>query len=104
MLDSPTQERVQFLRSIPIECLCGSRTLTNLPKCNLLMPIDPEARVSDILKSKKGSIKNAPLEQGAPSWDELQTLTWQEIEEGAKQGKSGYRTIRKLLTDSRFNK
>jgi len=68
------------------------------------MPNDPDAKVSDILKDKKASIKNAPLEQGAPGWDEIQTLTWQEIEEGARQGKPGYRTIRKLLTDSRFNK
>jgi hypothetical protein len=68
------------------------------------MPTDPGTKISDILKSKKASIKTARLEPGSPSWDEVQGLIWGDIEEGAKQGKPGYRTIRKLLTDSRFNK
>jgi hypothetical protein len=68
------------------------------------MPIDPQTKVRDLLKGKKGSIKNAPLEKGAPSWDVLLTLTWGEIEDGANQGRPGFRTIRKLLTDSRFNR
>lgn len=67
-------------------------------------PIDPQTKVSDILKSKKGSIKHAPLEKGAPSWEEIQDLIWAEIEKGAERGRPGYRTIRKLLTDSRFNR
>ena len=68
------------------------------------MPIDPKTKISELLKQKKASIKNAPLESGAPSWAEIQTMIWEEIELGAQQGKPGYRTIRKLLTDSRFNR
>ena len=64
----------------------------------------PETKVSGILKGKKGSIKNAPLPLGSPSWEEIQGLTWAEIEEGVRQGKPGYRTIRKLLTDKRFDR
>ena len=68
------------------------------------MPIDPKAKVADILKAKKVSIKNAPLEKGSSSWDAIQDMTWAEIEEGAEAGRPGFRTIRKLLSDSRFNK
>jgi hypothetical protein len=68
------------------------------------MPTDPNTKISDILKSKKASIKTARLEPGSPNWDEVQELVWRDIEEGAKQGRPGYRTIRKLLTDSRFNR
>ncbi|MDP9372994.1 MAG: hypothetical protein M3Q65_11205 [Chloroflexota bacterium] len=64
----------------------------------------PEERVRDILKRKKGSIKNAPLGQRAPSWDEVLDLTWQQVEAGARENKPGYRTIRKLLSDSRFDR
>lgn len=31
-------------------------------------------------------------------------MTWAEIEAGAKAGLPGYATIRKLLSDSRFDK
>jgi hypothetical protein len=67
-------------------------------------PAQGDLRVGDILKNKKGSIKNAPLEKGSPSWEQVQDMTMSEIESGAKDNKPGYRTIRKLLTDSRFNK
>jgi hypothetical protein len=60
--------------------------------------------VKDILKDKKGSIRNAPLEPGSPSWEDVQNMTWEEIEAAAKADKPGYRTIRKLLTDGRFDK
>jgi hypothetical protein len=61
-------------------------------------------KVRDILKGKKGSIKQADLEPGAPSWDDIQDLTWEEIEERAEADMPGYRTIRKLLSDKRFDK
>lgn len=67
-------------------------------------PAQGELRVDDILKNKKGSIKNAPLEKGSPSWEQVQNMTMSEIDSGAKANKPGYRTLRKLLTDSRFNK
>jgi hypothetical protein len=65
---------------------------------------DPATNVSEILKSKLGRVKQTPLDPGSPGWDEIQDMTWGAIEEGARQGKPGYATIRKLLTDSRFNK
>ena len=68
------------------------------------MPHDPNTKVKDILKRKKGSIKYAPLEPGAPSWEEIEELTWADIEERARQGLPGYRTIKKLLSDTRFDK
>lgn len=64
--------------------------------------IDPTTPISEILKARIGSIVRAPLEPGSPSWDEIRTMTWGQIEEGAKAGKPGYSTIRKLLTDRRF--
>jgi hypothetical protein len=63
-----------------------------------------DTKVSEILKEKLGRIKRAPLDPGSPSWDEISALTWQEIEVRARQNMPGYSTIRKLLTDSRFNK
>jgi RHS repeat-associated protein len=60
--------------------------------------------VAEILKGKKGSITNAPLEQGAPGWDQIRSQTWEQIESGASAGKPGYKTIKKLLTDGRFDK
>ena len=66
--------------------------------------VDPEAKVRDILKGKRGSIKNAALPQGSPTWVDVQDLTWEEVEDGASQGKTGFRTIKKLLSDSRFDK
>ncbi|MCE7945822.1 MAG: hypothetical protein DYG88_00160 [Chloroflexi bacterium CFX4] len=68
------------------------------------MSPDPKEKVIEILKRKKGSIKNAPLEAGSPSWDDLQEMTWEDIERGVRNGLPGYRTIRKLLTDRRFDK
>jgi hypothetical protein len=65
---------------------------------------EPQERVRDILRRKKGSSKNAPLGQEAPSWAEIQDHTWQEVEAGARQNKPGYRTIKKLLSDSRLDR
>jgi len=58
----------------------------------------------DILKLKKGSIKQAQLPEGAPTWDELRDLTWEQIEANAENNVSGFRTIRKLLSDKRFDR
>jgi RHS repeat-associated protein len=60
--------------------------------------------VRQILQGKKGSIKNAPLPPGSPSWDSILDNTWEEIEAGAKANSPGYREIRKLLTDGRFDR
>lgn len=60
--------------------------------------------VGEILQEKQGSIKNAPLEKGSPSWDDIFDLTWEEVDERAERGETGFRTFRKLLTRKRYNK
>jgi hypothetical protein len=60
--------------------------------------------VAGILKQKKGSIKQAKLLGGSPDWDEFSQMTWEEIEAGAKANKPGFKVVRKLLTDKRFDK
>jgi hypothetical protein len=65
---------------------------------------DPNAPVRNILRGKQGSIKNAPLEAGAPSWDDILDLPFAEIDRRARRGETGYRAIRKLLTDRRFDR
>lgn len=60
--------------------------------------------VRQILQGKKGSIKNAPLSPGSSSWESILNETWEQVESKARAGEPGYATIRKLLTDSRFDK
>ena len=60
--------------------------------------------VAEILKSKKGSIKNAPLPPGGPHWNDILKKTLKEIKSLAQKGKKGYKEIYKLLTDARFNR
>ena len=66
--------------------------------------LDLNKTVQEHLKLKKGSIKNAPLPSGGPSWDDLLKLTLAEIARRAKDNQTGYREIWKLLTDKRFNR
>lgn len=61
-------------------------------------------RVSEILRLKKGSVRHAPLPDGSPSWLEFGAMTWEEIEEGARQNLAGFKTVHKLLSDQRFDK
>jgi hypothetical protein len=65
---------------------------------------DDNETVDDILKRKKGTIKQAPLEPGSPSWGDIRGETWRSINRKARQRKKGYRTFRKLLTDSDYDK
>jgi len=60
--------------------------------------------VSDILKTKKGSIRNAELPPGSPSFDDILDMPFSQIEAGARANLPGYKTIKKLLTDRRFNR
>jgi hypothetical protein len=60
--------------------------------------------VADILKRKKASVRQAALEPGSPSWDEVLDLTWAEIKERARRRLPGYKTFRKLLSDSEYNR
>jgi hypothetical protein len=61
-------------------------------------------KVADILKRKKASIKQARLPQGSPDWDSFMEMTWEEIEVGARANRPGFKVVRKLLTDKRFDK
>jgi hypothetical protein len=61
-------------------------------------------KVSDILKRKKASIKRAPLPSGSPEWDTFMQMTWEQVEEGARTNRPGFKVVRKLLTDKRFDK
>ncbi len=60
--------------------------------------------VSQILQGKQGHIKNVPLPKGAPSWDDIRSLTWEEIVKRARKRERGFRVFRKLLIDQRFDK
>jgi len=68
------------------------------------MPSNDGKTVSEILATKQARIKNAPLEEGSPSWDDIMHLTWEEIEERSRRGETGYKTFHKLLSAKRFNK
>lgn len=60
--------------------------------------------VREILEDKQGSIKTAALDPGSPSWDEILDLTWDEIHERAKKRKTGYKTLKKLITSREYDK
>lgn len=60
--------------------------------------------VAEILRRKKGSIKQASLPAGSPNWEEFGSMLWEEIEEGAYQNRPGFRVVRKVLTDQRFDR
>ena len=60
--------------------------------------------VREILRTKKASICHAPLPRGTPPWHELATWVWEDVERAARKGRAGMKTIRKLLTDGRFDR
>jgi hypothetical protein len=60
-------------------------------------------QVVDILRHTKASIKQARLPQGSPSWDEFSQMTWEQLEDGARAKRPGFKVVRKLLTDKRFD-
>ena len=70
----------------------------------ILMDANTGKTVAEILKDKRASIKQAPLDRGSPSWNDILHLTWEEVVERAEQREPGFRTFRKLLRDGRFNK
>ncbi len=71
---------------------------------NLIVHRFSKKRVIDILKQKKGSVKQAHLPEGSPSWDEINQMIWEEIESNANSNITGFKAIRKLLSDRRFDK
>lgn len=60
--------------------------------------------MSEILKVKKASIKQALLPEGSPNWDEFCEMFWEDIEAGVAANQPGFKVVRKLLTDNRFDK
>lgn len=60
--------------------------------------------VREILRDKQGRIKRARLDPGSPSWDDIMDLPWEEILARAKQRQKGSKTIKKLLSDSEYDK
>jgi hypothetical protein len=65
---------------------------------------DDNETVAEILKRKRGAIRQAPLEPGSPSWDDILHETWGEVKEKARRRVPGYKTFRKLLSDSEYEK
>jgi hypothetical protein len=61
-------------------------------------------RVADILLLKLGSIRSAPLPAGAPTWAEIEAMTWEAVDAAARRNEPGFKTVRKLLTDQRFDR
>ncbi len=61
-------------------------------------------RVADILRTKKTSIRFAPLPIGSLTWVEFELMLWEQIEDGARRNEPGFKMVRKLLTDQRFDR
>ena len=61
-------------------------------------------RVVEILRLKKASVRAAPLPSGSPGWAEFDPMLWEQVDDGARQNRPGFRTVRKLLTDQRFDR
>jgi len=60
--------------------------------------------VREILRLKKAGVRSAPLPPGSPSWDDILDWTWEDVDAAARANRPGYKTIRKLLTDGRFDR
>jgi hypothetical protein len=60
--------------------------------------------VAEILRTKKAGVRAAPLPPGSPTWEQLTPLTWEEVDDRARRNDPGFKTIRKLLSDQRFDR
>ena len=60
--------------------------------------------IDEILIGKMGSVRRAPLPPGFPGWDAVATMKWEEIVRRAQANEPGFRELRKLLSDKRFDK
>jgi hypothetical protein len=54
--------------------------------------------------AQKASIRQAQLPEGSINWDEFSVMTWEQIEKGVEENIPGFRVVRKLLNDRRFDK
>ncbi len=64
----------------------------------------PSPTHSGSTPTKLGSITRAPLPSGSPSWSDIGDMTMDEVRAAARANQPGFKTILKLLTDSRFNR
>ncbi len=60
--------------------------------------------VREILAGKKGSIRQASLDPGSPSWDDILDLAWEELVRRARTRVPGYKTFKKLLSKGEYDK
>jgi hypothetical protein len=60
--------------------------------------------VGEVLRRKKASVRDAPLPGGSRSWDDLWDERLSEVDWKARRNVLGYKTIRKILSDRRFDK
>ena len=60
--------------------------------------------VSEILREKKASTKDAPFPPAFVGWQAVAGVLWDEIEVRAKRAEPVFRELTKLLSDKRFNK
>lgn len=60
--------------------------------------------VGDILREKRAAIRTAPLEPGSPGWDDILGMMWEDVVARADADDPGFRTFKKLLAGSRFDK
>jgi hypothetical protein len=66
--------------------------------------INDNDTVREILRQKKASVRNAPLEADSPSRDDILEETWIQVKAKADANLPGYKIIKKLLSDSRFDR
>jgi hypothetical protein len=60
--------------------------------------------VAEVLRRKKASIKDAALPAGSPSWNDIQNERMSEVDRKARRNVPGYKTIKELLSDRRFDR
>ena len=49
-------------------------------------------------------MRQAPFGVGSPSWDDILNEKWADIKDKASRRVPGYKTFRKLLSDSEYDK
>ena len=60
--------------------------------------------VREILGRKKASVRQAPLDPGSPSWDDILDWSWEELVRRAKGRVRGYKTLKKLLSSGEYDR
>ncbi len=99
----PTGKSIALLISAGVVIIKGVVYVAGLA-AGLIMAADLGKKVGEVLKTRKGSIQNAPKPPGTPGWDAIRDLTMAEILRRAQKGETGFKTIWKLLNDGRFKK